>query len=140
MSERTNYWLTNRLKSLYNQYFSDIPITNIVLVKFGKKSRGRLGSISLKPKKGYDQKVSVISLNRILKDERVPDYVIDAVLAHEFVHYAHGFNSPLPQLYRYPHQAGVVDQELSKRGLGNILHQEKLWTKDNFVTIWKSVA
>lgn len=139
MSPRTNSWLTDKLRALYAQSFADVPITNTVLVKFGKKSRGRLGSIVMKPKRGYDQKVSVISLNRILKDERVPEYVIDAVLAHEFVHYAHGFNSPLPQLYRYPHQAGIVDRELKNRGLEALLKKEKWWTKHNFAKLWKSV-
>lgn len=140
MAERNNDWLTAKLKSLYINYFSDVPITNTILVKFGKKSRGRLGSIALREKKGHPQKVSIISLNRILKDNSVPEYVIEAVLAHEFVHYAHGFSSPLPQLYRYPHQAGIVDKELVKRGLGHLLKSEKKWTKEHFVELWRKVV
>jgi len=135
---RDNKWLAQKMQSIHTTYFSDVPIKNRVLVKFGKKARGRLGSISLRPKKGFDQPVSVININRVLQSEDVPEYVITAVLAHEFVHYTHGFNSPLPRLYKYPHQAGIVDKEMIKRGLKKELEQEKEWTKAFFAKTYHS--
>ena len=133
---RDNTWLANKLQQLYSKHFSDVPINNRILVKFGKRARSRLGSISLRPKKGFDQPVSVININRVLQHNDVPEYVIDAVLAHEFIHYAHGFNSPLQRLYRYPHQSGIVDKEMIKRGLKKELVLEKEWTKRNFSKVY----
>lgn len=133
---RNNGWLTTKLQSIYKHHFSDIKLKNTILVRFGRKAKTRLGSITLKKLKGHSEKVSLITLNGLLKDDGVPEYVIDAVLAHELVHYCHGFSSPLPRLYRYPHQAGVVDKEIVKRGLKNVLEKEKFWTKHEFAKLW----
>ena len=135
---RNNNWLATRLASLHQEYFSDIKLANTILVRFGRQSKTRLGSIKLKKIKNHHQPVSLITINKLLQLAEVPDYVIDAVLAHELVHYCHGFSSPLPRLYRYPHQAGVVDKELKKRGLNQILQKEKRWTKQHFAKLWLS--
>ena len=135
--ERNNQWLKERLNWLHQKYFIDVKIANTILVRFGRITKTRLGSITTKKLKRFSQPVTVISLNKLLKLEEVPLYVIDTVLAHEFTHYCHGFHSPLPKLYRYPHQAGVVDQELKKRGLSEALQQERKWTKTKFLKIYQ---
>ena len=62
--------------------------------------------------------------------------MIDTTIAHELVHYIHGFNSPMPKMYRHPHKGGVVNKELKKRGFGNMLKLEKKWIRNE----WKNIA
>ena len=127
---RDNKWLASRLAEIQSKFFSDVPISNIIFVRFGRSSKTRFGSIIAKPLKGHKKPVTYITINALFKEEEVPDYVIEATLAHEFVHYTHGFHSPLRRLYKYPHQGGIVDKELRKRGIGEILDQQTKWTKD----------
>jgi len=129
---RTNHWLAERLDAIHRQHFSDVPIGNIIMVKFGRASRTRFGSIIARPRAGHAQPVSYITINSLFQDEEVPEYVIDATLAHEFAHYAHGFHSPLERKYQHPHRGGVVDKELVSRGAGEILKQQKAWAKKEY--------
>jgi hypothetical protein len=144
---RDNAWLKNKLDLLWSQYFSDIKKKNEVVIKFGRKARTRLGSIKLiqnakvKTQK-YDghpmarlNNNSTITLTGFFQDERVPEYIIDLTIAHELCHYAHGFSSPLPQLSEYPHQGGIVDSELAKRGFGPQLQAQKKWLKTEWIKI-----
>lgn len=133
---RDNSWLTNKLQQIHEQNFKDVKLANTILVRFGRIAKTRLGSISLKKHRAHTKKVSLITINGLLKNEEVPEYVVEAVLAHELVHYCHGFSSPLPRLYRYPHQAGIVDKELVKRGFKQVLEQERVWTKNEFAKLW----
>ena len=129
---RTNHWLAERLDAIHRQYYPDVPIKNVIMVRFGQASRTRFGSIIARPRPGHAQPVSLITINSLFKDEEVPEYVIDATLAHEFAHYAHGFHSPLERLYAYPHRGGIVDKEIIKRGAGEILRLQKEWTKKEY--------
>ena len=47
----------------------------------------------------------------------------------------HGFQSPYEQKFRYPHQGGIVDKELKKRGFGLLLKLEKEWVKSNWISV-----
>jgi len=107
-----------------------MPKENIVHVKFKGKSKCRFGCIK---SKGKD---SLIEINSLFMDERVPEFVIDTTLAHELVHYMHGFNSPLPRKYRHPHRGGIVDKELIKRGFGHSLRLEKVWAKKDWEKVF----
>ena len=75
-------------------------------------------------------------INGYFRNEKVPDYVIDTTIAHELVHYMHGFNSPLPKMYKHPHKGGIVNKELKKRGFGNMLNLERKWIRNE----WKNIA
>lgn len=146
---RDNEWLKDKLESIWRRYFVDVSYSDKVSIKFGRKSRTRLGSIkqtgalnyrsrlkaesfSLRSKNKND---SIITLTGYFIDERVPEYIIDLTIAHELCHYAHGFSSPLPQLFKYPHKGGVVDKELAKRGFAVQLRDQKKWLK----TIWPQI-
>ena len=129
---RTNHWLAERLDAIHRQYYADVPIRNVIMVRFGRESRTRFGSIIARPRPGHAQPVSYITINSLFKDEEVPEYVIDATLAHEFAHYAHGFHSPLERLYDYPHKGGVVDKEIIRRGGGDMLKRQKAWAKKEY--------
>jgi hypothetical protein len=135
---RDNRWLANRLMELCQKHFSDVPIENVILVRFGRASRTRFGSIIARKKNSYRQEVTYITINSLFKDESVPEYVIDATLMHEFVHYAHGFHSPLKQRYKYPHKGGIVDKEIRQRGGGELLTQQSKWIKQSYREFLKS--
>lgn len=128
---RDNKWLKDRFNYIKQRFFADVEISNNLIIKFGRPCRTRLGSI----KKGRRKENfnSIITINGHFRDENVPSYVIDAVLAHEFVHYAHGFASPHQRVFCHPHQGGVVDKDLIRRGLSDILNAEKVWIKNNWV-------
>jgi len=125
-----NHFLRERFLEIYRRYFSDIQLKNKVVLRFGRKTKTRLGSIMLNRKKE-----SIVTINGLFRDPQVPVFMIDATLAHEFVHYLHGFSSEKEQLYSYPHRGGIVDRELKKRGLAEILLKQKIWLKEEWPKI-----
>lgn len=129
---RDNKWLKDRLVQLWQRYFADIKLQNEVFVRFGLKAKTRLGSIKFGRRRQTPR--TYITVTGFFRDESIPDFMVDSVLAHELVHYAHGFYSPHSKLFRYPHQHGVVNKELTKRGLGDIIRLQKRWLKQN----WRS--
>lgn len=141
---RDNNWLIDRLADIWYRYFPDIEQTNKVIIQFGRRSRTRLGSICMSgwrdQVKSAPKGTSVITITGYFKNPVVPIYVIEATIGHELVHYAHGFHSPRPQLYRYPHQGGVVDKELRQRAMGEILKQQRSWLKKEWPLIIRTKA
>lgn len=142
--ERDTLWLEQRLNTIWERYFPTMVRANPVTIVFGQKSRTRLGSIGMegwqgirkgiayKSRRSVAQGTSIITITGYFKDSRVPEYVVDATIGHELVHYAHGFHSPHPQLYRYPHQGGIVDSELMRRGMGETLYLQRKWLKQEW--------
>jgi len=128
---RSNTLLLKRLSLIWKKYFSDVPIENRVLIGFGRHAEKRLGSIrkiNMRGKK-FD---TLILLNGYFKDKKIPQYVLDATIAHELAHYAQGFSSPLPRLSRFPHRGGSVDKELEKRKLDWLVNKELDWLNNNW--------
>ena len=140
---RDNIWLRSRLDSMLENHFDDIEHLHPILIHFGRRSKTRLGSITLRhrerirtPMYRHEVKslnihdaVSLITINSLLKHEQVPEVVVDGVIAHELVHYCHGFNSLLPRKHKHPHAGGVVRLELKKRGIDHLERDQKKWTK-----------
>ncbi|MBX6771472.1 MAG: hypothetical protein IRY83_07085 [Chloroflexi bacterium] len=120
---RDSDWLCRTLYDLWDRYFSDTPRVNIVRIGFGRAWKNRLGSICLSD----DQSTSYISINSLLRYPEVPDYVPLVTVAHEMVHYAHGFGSPLPRRYRHPHRGGIVRREIVRRGMAREYEQYDAW-------------
>lgn len=147
LSSRTNDWLAKRMYSLWDNFFSDVPRRNFVLIKFGRNTRRQLGSIKwatnrtrIKSLLGQrkirdsaeaqdDKRITVITITQKFQDATIPTYVVDATIAHELVHYAHGFSSPLQQTYRHPHKGGRVRRELESRNLEDIHYKAQKWIK-----------
>lgn len=127
---RDHKWLKSRLEFIWRQYFPDVVVANNVFVKFGRPCRTRLGSIKYGRRK--EDPNTIITINGHFKDLSIPDFVVDAVLAHELTHYAQGFCSPHQQKHPHPHQGGVVKNELSDRGLRELMKAEKKWVKENW--------
>jgi len=125
---RDDTFLSDRLDFLWGKYFADISKSNKVHIKFGRKAVKRLGSIRQK----IDETDTIIILNGHFKDKKIPRHIIDATIVHELCHYAHGFSSPLPQLSRFSHKGGIVDKELTTRGLSDLLNKETDWLNKNW--------
>ncbi|MBI4036677.1 hypothetical protein HY386_02265 [Candidatus Daviesbacteria bacterium] len=123
---RDNSWLLSRLDQLWSKYFADVMQTNKVFVKFGRFARLRLGSIKYDKKTGH----SYMTITAMFKDEKIPAEVVDHTIAHELVHYTHGFSSPHRQLHRYPHEGGVVRKEMEARGMGELFKAYQAWIKE----------
>ena len=131
-----NQWLKQRLEYIWKMYFGDVVLANTVYVRFGRKAKTRLGSIKHGRKiMARGNKNTYITITGLFRNDKIPEYVLDAVLAHELSHYTHGFFSPHTRVYSHPHKHKIVDNELTKRGLGDILKNQKTWLKEN----WKDV-
>ena len=124
--DRDDKWLLSRLDHIWEKYFSDIPQTNKVFIKFGRFAKFRLGSIKLNKKTN----ASFITITAMFKNFSVPKEVIDHTIGHELVHYAHGFSSIHPKLHRYPHAGGVVKKEMAERGMSYLYESYKSWIKE----------
>lgn len=127
MAEETTFrdevWLADRVRLLRQVHFTDVPQGYPIVTRFGSRARYRFGSIAARNGE------TIILVNRLFADPRVPDYVVDGTLAHELAHYAHGFGSGLPRLYQDAHRGGVVDKELERRGLGEVNAKAETWRK-----------
>lgn len=118
------------------QYFPEAaPHRGQISIGFGRKARTRLGSIR---QIGRFKKQSIITINGLFREETIPEEIITATVAHELCHFVQGFSSPLPQQSAYPHQGGLVDNELKRRGLGDLLKFQKKWLKSEWPAIVKA--
>lgn len=129
---RDNRWLKDKLSAIWSDYFADVRKSDDVTILFSRRCKGRLGSIRL-----VNNSQSEIKINGILKDNVVPEYVCEAVIAHELTHYVHGFGSKRPQLYKYPHRGGVVAREMAGRGLGQTHVEAKSWIDSNWMSFFE---
>lgn len=124
---RTDHWLITRLDRIWNVLMPEIKRQNIVRVRFGSNWKTKYGHI----KKLKDGSTEII-VNNLFRNEKVPEFIIDTTIAHELIHYMHGFHSPLPKQFKYPHEGRVVDKELKKRGFSFLLKMEKDWVKNKW--------
>src|SRR5690348_6835317 len=91
--------LSHYLEWIWQQYFSDITRANEIRISYSYPWKSRLGLIRL----ALDRTHSFIGINSLLQLKQVPEYVLITTIAHELVHYAHGFGSPLPRMCKHPH-------------------------------------
>lgn len=122
---RDNKWLVSRLDYLWSKYFSDVTEVNPVIIRFGKYSKYRLGSIKLLRRNNH----SCITITGMFKSAKIPKEVVDHTIAHELVHYAHGFSSKRIRLHKYPHEGGIVQKEMRLRGMNPLIKAYKEWIK-----------
>lgn len=122
---RDNQWLLARLDQIWSTYFPDVKQINRVFVRFGRSSDTRFGSIKLRC---GDHSTHIIVTAKF-RDTQFPVEIVDHTLAHELVHYSHGFSSPYPRLHKYPHRGGIIEKELKIRGLGYLVNFYKDWVE-----------
>lgn len=115
--------LTGYLFFIWSTYFADTPRVNEVHIAYSYPWKSRLGLIRL----SLDNVMTFIGINELLQHPHVPDYVLLTTIAHELVHYKHGFGSPLPRQYKHPHANRIVDRELEARQLGEPLRSCNEW-------------
>lgn len=129
---RDDKWLRSRLDDIWTKYFSDVPQTNEqsssankLFIRFGRFAKLRLGSI----KYNKQTKDTVITITSMFKNSSAPKDVIDHTIAHELIHYSHGFSSPHAKLHKYPHAGGIIKKEMLIRGMRKQFCAYKDWIK-----------
>lgn len=150
---RDNKWLYENLYELWENHFVDVPRKNPVLIKFGRKSYRQLGSITWARKNSRgikslignldedydDARISLITVTGYFKDIIIPDKVVMGTIAHELIHYSHGFHSALNQIYEHPHKGGIIRKEMLKRDLSETYSFSKKWLKNEWREYLKKV-
>ena len=126
---RNNDWLQNRMHHIWETLFPDLEKKNNIIIRFKGRWKNKFGHI-----KRLKNKDSEIVVNGYFQKEHIPEFIIDLTIAHEIIHYMHGFNSPLPRKYKHPHAGGIVTRELRNRGFGHMLIKEKEFIKTWFKT------
>lgn len=127
---RNQLWLNQKLSNIWELLFPEIERKNNVIIKFKGKWKNKFGHI-----KTLKNKDTEIAVNSFFQSSLIPEYIIDLTIAHELIHYSHGFHSPLPKLYSHPHKGGIVTKELKKRGFTNQLKLEKQFVKEEWPKI-----
>jgi len=130
---RNDEWLKKRLDQIWDNFFPEVKRKNNVIIRFKGKSINQFGYIK-KVKKD-----TLIVINSLFRDERVPSFIVYNTIAHELVHYMHGFQSPLEKKYKHPHRGGIVEKELRKKGFAELIEKEKEWTKDRWEKVFKEI-
>ena len=125
---RSCFWLEAVLRNIWDRHFADVPVANSVGITYCQASKTRLGWIALSESGRYTS----VGINRLLRFPEAPEAVCVITIAHELVHYAHGFGSPLLQRYRDPHAGGIVERELVQRGLGRVLDTHQYWSQHSW--------
>jgi hypothetical protein len=124
--------LVTHLNQIWRRHFADTPRVNEVEIAYCAPWKSRLGLIRL----SVDYRTTFIGINALLQLEVVPEGILTVTIAHELVHYAHGFGSPLPRPYRHPHANKIVDRELERRELGRELSCCNEWIDKNWYSFY----
>jgi hypothetical protein len=114
--------------------FNDVPRNNNVSIRFKGRWKNKFGHIKLLKTKDTE-----IVVNSLFRNEIVPEGIIDATIAHELVHYAHGSCSPLEKRYKHPHAGGIIRRELCQRGFEYMMKMEKEFVKKQWLDIYKEL-
>ncbi len=133
---RDQGWLRGQLEHIWQTWFADVERVNPISIRYVRPWKRRLAVIYLTD----DERRSIIGVNGLLRDQRVPYPVCLVTIAHELAHYTHGFGSHHPRRYRHPHRGNVVQRELTRRGLGAELHFYTEWTNDCWFDLLEELA
>lgn len=129
---RDDKWLFAKLDEVWDKYFPEMPMDNDVHIVWGRKARQRLGSIKQGKRVLGKHPETIITINSLFKDDKIPEFVVDATIAHELAHYSHGFHSPLKKRFKKPHEGGIVHKELEARGAKDLEKKSHRWLKENW--------
>ena len=97
------------------------------------KKTKRIAKLLEKEGEADHERTTLINITSYFKDESIPEEIVLSTIAHEMCHYAHGFNSPLSQIYDHPHKGGLIKKEMQQRGLINVYKYSKTWLKQNWL-------
>ena len=110
---------------------SKILNTDSGLLTVARMTQGE-GSSLVSRSTGQLVNPTIITINGLFKDSSIPEFLIDSVIAHEMVHYAHGFASPHDKKYATPHAGGIIKKEMKERGLEDLFILQKKWLKKHW--------
>ncbi len=127
-------WLSIRLDNIWRLLFPEIEKKNNVIIRFKGRWKNKFGHI-----KRLKDGSSEIAINGLFSNMEVPEYMIDVTIAHELVHYMHGFNSPHEKKYSHPHKGGIVNRELKKRGFGHLIRLERDFLKRSWPGLYDNM-
>lgn len=130
-------FLTRKTGQLCREYFPRKQITNLLVVRWGKAWSTKLGHI--KPLKNVHYG-SLIEINAVLNDDRIPEFVVEATLLHELIHYFQGFGSNHKRTQKHPHQGGVIEKEFAKFGWQEIAQKQDAWINAHFERYWNEFS
>ena len=133
---RNGEWLQDQTEKIWSQRFPDMPRKNDVDVSFAESWKSRLGVISL----SVDGSTSYIGINSLLSLPEAPDCIARITLAHEMVHYLHGFGSSLPRRHRSPHRGRIVEKELFARGFYDEYQIYEEWIAESWFDFYERCA
>lgn len=129
---RDDIWLQERFNQIWELFFADVEKKD-VYVRWKGSWKNKFGHITRRNNK------SEIAINKLFRNYSVPEDVIKLTIAHEIVHYYHGFHSHLPRQFKHPHKGNIVNKELKKRGFDYMLQKEKEWQKSEWGKIYKEL-
>lgn len=132
---RNDEWLAERLNQIWGLLFPDTERQNNVIIRFKGRWKNKFGHI-----KRLKNKDTEIAVNSLFRNERVPEFIIDTTIAHELIHYSHGFQSPLPKRYKHPHAGGIVRRDLLNRGFGHLIKREREFVKREWPKVFKELC
>lgn len=124
---RDDLFLAEKLNQIWSMLFPEVERKNNIIIRFKGRWKNKFGHIRLLRNKDTE-----IAINSYFKNPEIPEYIIDITIAHELVHYMHGFNSPLEKRFKHPHKGNIVNRELVKRGFASMLKNEKNFIKDEW--------
>lgn len=130
---RDDAWLEQFTEEVWHSYFYDVARKLPLVVKFGRRARSRLGSLSLDSKHNR----AVLRVTGLFKEPDIPEMIIKATVVHELCHYAHGFHSGLERKHKHPHAGGVIRREFAERGLEDLYIKQKKWLNTNWLKVVK---
>lgn len=130
---RDDIWLQTRFDQIWSLFFPEVEKKDI-FIRWKGRWKNKFGHIK-RTRKG-----SEIAINQLFKDLRVPEDIVKLTIAHEIVHYMHGFHSHLPRQYDHPHQGGIVDKVLKEKGFSYALKQERQWYKSEWLPLYKELC
>lgn len=132
---RDNEWLEQRLGQIWELLFPDVEKKNNVKIYFKGRWKNKFGHIRMLKNKDTE-----IVINGLFSHEKVPENIIDATIAHELIHYMHGFQSPHEQKYKHPHAGGIVTRELKKRGFSHWIAQEREFVQRRWFPLYRELV
>ena len=131
---RNQKWLESRLNQIWQLLFPEVEKKNKVIIRFKGKWKNKFGHIKL-----LKDKSTEICINGLFSNKQVPEYIIDLTIAHELIHYSHGFQSPHKRKFKYPHQGSIVKRELMNRGFAHLLRLERKFVKKDWLILYKNL-
>ncbi|MFH0955081.1 MAG: hypothetical protein V1777_03170 [Candidatus Micrarchaeota archaeon] len=134
MNYNSDHALAKKTAEIIRENFPEREITNLLVIRWsGQAWKSKLGHIT--PLKNPEFG-SLIEINSLLNDPYVPEFVVEATLLHELIHYFDGFGSNHERKRRHPHLGGIMKKEFAEFGWTELHKKQKGWLEKNFSKLY----